>query len=245
MSVATADVADAPAAAARAASATPDAGDAAASAAGAAATRGTTGDAAASAARATATGRPAGDAAATTAGAATAGGAARSGAAAARCGRSHAGRRRGRRGRAAAARPFIAATAPDGEHEHGRTAEERDRSPGCRSHRSPQSPLAPRQLVHFSLPRHAPRQTGFDAGLQARKRRWPIHRDGPSVQARVRLALSENTTEASAWEPMAHLGLMGHRRAKSYPRTTVAMREFAASVIRNFLIRKLDTAFAS
>lgn len=192
MSVAAADVADASAAAARAAAATPDAGDAAASAAGAAATRGAAGDAAASAARATATGRPAGDAAATTAGAATACGAARSGAAAARCGRSHAGRRRGRRGGAAAARPFIAAAAPDREHEHGRTAEERDRSPGCRSHRSPQSPLAPRQLVHFSLPRHAPVQTGFDAGL------LPGNGDGPSTgmghryKRRARLAPGEN-----------------------------------------------------
>ncbi len=39
---------------------------------------------------------------------------------------------------------------------------------------------------------------------------------------------------------MAHLGLMDHRRAKSYPLTTVVMREFTNVAIRNFLIRKLD-----
>ncbi|KKC04124.1 hypothetical protein AWC17_06385 [Mycobacterium nebraskense] len=39
------------------------------------------------------------------------------------------------------------------------------------------------QLVHFSLPRHEPVQTGFDAGTSAHEMPMAHHRDGPSEGA--------------------------------------------------------------
>lgn len=155
-SVAAAEVADATAAAARSTATATDAGNAAAPAAGTAAAGRTTRHAAASAARAPA-----------------AGGTARGSAAATRrCGRRDAGRGSGggRWRRAAAGRPLVAAAASDGQHKHGRTAQERDGIPGSRSHQLPQSPLAPLSAVHFSVPRRGAPQTGRNVAEQRGRR---------------------------------------------------------------------------